>query len=430
MLDIVFGFMMCWILLWNMSVTSASTQFSSGVKRSKTMSVIHVYFKWLNFVWCQQFGLMSFSFRLGDTLRQTLVFLRFSLNICTTTRLSCRHIVLLKKKNVSHLKSRHSMTSTFSLTSRSPSQARLRRRLCRPLCVREDEEVPVVCCRGGACQSKHLHHDRAALRLGSSVEQRTGGPGSQNYFFKNGDSVLFSNLWQAVNQAHEEVEGKEGSSRVPVILRRKRAAAKDKNTCQLFIQTDHLFQKYYGSREAVLAQVGVHLHDMGILTRVWRLSFAKVKAHQCSRRLSWQISSHVKAIHSIYQATDFMGIRNIGFMVKRVRVSWISHKRFHCGLVFLPLTYSFFPPVHLHFTDQYHRWCRRQKQPLPLCQHRSGEIFGAEFRTKPWRLLPGLCVHGQGLWWRGAGLGLGRCSFRLVHNRTLLIFIVGLIVTV
>lgn len=91
-----FFFIMCWILLWNMSVTSASTQFSSGVKRSKTMSVIHVYFKWLNFVWCQQFGLMSFSFRLGDTLRQTLVFLQFSLNICASTRLSSHHIVLLK----------------------------------------------------------------------------------------------------------------------------------------------------------------------------------------------------------------------------------------------------------------------------------------------------------------------------------------------
>lgn len=41
----------------------------------------------------------------------------------------------------------------------------------------------------------------------------------------------------------------------PVILRRKRAAAKEKNTCQLFIQTDHFFYKYYGTREAVIAQV-------------------------------------------------------------------------------------------------------------------------------------------------------------------------------
>ncbi|XP_062417754.1 disintegrin and metalloproteinase domain-containing protein 10 isoform X2 [Pungitius pungitius] len=73
----------------------------------------------------------------------------------------------------------------------------------------------------------------------------------------------------------------------PVILRRKRAAAKEKNTCQLFIQTDHLFFKYYGTREAVIAQ----------------------------------ISSHVKAIDSIYQATDFLGIRNISFMVKRIRIN-------------------------------------------------------------------------------------------------------------
>lgn len=48
------------------------------------------------------------------------------------------------------------------------------------------------------------------------------------------------------------------SANGPVILRRKRAAAKDKNTCQLFIQTDHLFHKYYGTREAVIAQVGRH----------------------------------------------------------------------------------------------------------------------------------------------------------------------------
>lgn len=41
----------------------------------------------------------------------------------------------------------------------------------------------------------------------------------------------------------------------PVILRRRRAAQPEKNTCQLFIQTDHLFFKYYGTREAVIAQV-------------------------------------------------------------------------------------------------------------------------------------------------------------------------------
>ncbi|XP_038668837.1 disintegrin and metalloproteinase domain-containing protein 10 [Scyliorhinus canicula] len=73
----------------------------------------------------------------------------------------------------------------------------------------------------------------------------------------------------------------------PVILRKRRAAPEEKNTCQLFIQTDHLFFKYYGSREAVLAQ----------------------------------ISSHVKAIDTIYQTTDFQGIRNISFMVKRVRIN-------------------------------------------------------------------------------------------------------------
>ncbi|XP_034045963.1 disintegrin and metalloproteinase domain-containing protein 10 [Thalassophryne amazonica] len=79
----------------------------------------------------------------------------------------------------------------------------------------------------------------------------------------------------------------EESSYGPVILRKKRATGKEKNTCQLFIQTDHLFFRYYGTKEAVIAQ----------------------------------ISSHVKAIDSIYQATDFMGIRNISFMVKRIKIN-------------------------------------------------------------------------------------------------------------
>ncbi|KAM4744814.1 disintegrin and metalloproteinase domain-containing protein 10 [Anableps anableps] len=96
-------------------------------------------------------------------------------------------------------------------------------------------------------------------------------------------------------QASAVEEPSNGVSRVteddgsygPLILRKKRAAGKEKNTCQLYIQTDHLFHKYYGSRDAVLSQ----------------------------------ISSHVKAIDSIYQATDFLGIRNINFMVKRIRIN-------------------------------------------------------------------------------------------------------------
>lgn len=41
----------------------------------------------------------------------------------------------------------------------------------------------------------------------------------------------------------------------PELLRRKRATQAEKNTCQLYIQTDHLFFRYYGTREAVIAQV-------------------------------------------------------------------------------------------------------------------------------------------------------------------------------
>ncbi|KAJ7311314.1 hypothetical protein JRQ81_006930 [Phrynocephalus forsythii] len=82
----------------------------------------------------------------------------------------------------------------------------------------------------------------------------------------------------------------EQSSHGPEVLRKKRAAQAEKNTCQLYIQTDHLFFRYYGTREAVIAQ----------------------------------ISSHVKAIDTIYQSTDFSGIRNISFMVKRIRVRILS----------------------------------------------------------------------------------------------------------
>uniref|UniRef100_A0A6I8N3B4 Disintegrin and metalloproteinase domain-containing protein 10 n=1 Tax=Ornithorhynchus anatinus TaxID=9258 RepID=A0A6I8N3B4_ORNAN len=79
----------------------------------------------------------------------------------------------------------------------------------------------------------------------------------------------------------------------PELLRKKRAASAEKNTCQLYIQTDHLFFKYYGTREAVIAQ----------------------------------ISSHVKAIDTIYQSTDFSGIRNISFMVKRIKINTTSDER-------------------------------------------------------------------------------------------------------
>uniref|UniRef100_A0A674E8V2 Disintegrin and metalloproteinase domain-containing protein 10 n=1 Tax=Salmo trutta TaxID=8032 RepID=A0A674E8V2_SALTR len=102
-------------------------------------------------------------------------------------------------------------------------------------------------------------------------------------------------LWllslQEPSSVVEEEERSHGHG--PVILRKKRAAQIEKNTCQLFIQTDHLFFKYYGTREAVIAQ----------------------------------ISSHVKAIDSIYQGTDFLGIRNISFMVKRIRINTTSDER-------------------------------------------------------------------------------------------------------
>ncbi|CAJ1049197.1 disintegrin and metalloproteinase domain-containing protein 10 [Xyrichtys novacula] len=85
----------------------------------------------------------------------------------------------------------------------------------------------------------------------------------------------------------------ESSQRDPVVLRKKRAAAKEKNICQLFIQTDHTFLQQFVTKEAVLAQ----------------------------------ISGYVKATNSIYQATDFMGIRDISFMVKRIKINTTSDEK-------------------------------------------------------------------------------------------------------
>ncbi|KAG7281004.1 hypothetical protein CRUP_016636 [Coryphaenoides rupestris] len=56
-------------------------------------------------------------------------------------------------------------------------------------------------------------------------------------------------------QASAVEEPTEDDSVDPMLLRRKRMAQAEKNTCQLFIQTDHLFYKYYKTREAVIAQI-------------------------------------------------------------------------------------------------------------------------------------------------------------------------------
>ncbi|CAB1322607.1 unnamed protein product [Coregonus sp. 'balchen'] len=53
---------------------------------------------------------------------------------------------------------------------------------------------------------------------------------------------------------HSELHSEEASSD-PVLLRKRRMTQIEKNTCQLFIQTDHLFFKYYKTREAVIAQI-------------------------------------------------------------------------------------------------------------------------------------------------------------------------------
>lgn len=100
-----------------------------------------------------------------------------------------------------------------------------------------------------------------------------------------------------------------------VLLRKKRMTQIEKNTCQLFIQTDHLFYKYYKTREAVIAQVR---HTSTAVGRQTQSTFESLTTIVCPA----QISNHVKAIDAIYQGTDFMGIRNISFMVKRIRVRY------------------------------------------------------------------------------------------------------------
>lgn len=69
--------------------------------------------------------------------------------------------------------------------------------------------------------------------------------------------VLFNCLFAALHprlRSHQELHTEAGSND-PVLLRKRRMAQVEKNTCQLFIQTDHLFYKYYKTREAVIAQV-------------------------------------------------------------------------------------------------------------------------------------------------------------------------------
>lgn len=66
--------------------------------------------------------------------------------------------------------------------------------------------------------------------------------------------VLFNCVFPALpllSHSHQEVHTDLDTQ----LLRKKRMAQAEKNTCQLFIQTDHLFFKYYKSREAVIAQV-------------------------------------------------------------------------------------------------------------------------------------------------------------------------------
>lgn len=74
-------------------------------------------------------------------------------------------------------------------------------------------------------------------------------------------------------------------------------------------------------------------------------------------------------------------------------------------------------PPHLNSSspscaDKHHQRREGPVQSVPLSQHRSGEVPGAELRAEPRRLLPGLRFHRQRLWRRRAGFGLGRRPLR------------------
>lgn len=67
--------------------------------------------------------------------------------------------------------------------------------------------------------------------------------------------VLFNvHVFLHMQRRSQELHADEAPN-TPVLLRKKRMTQPEKNTCQLFIQTDHLFYKYYKTREAVIAQV-------------------------------------------------------------------------------------------------------------------------------------------------------------------------------
>ena len=91
-----------------------------------------------------------------------------------------------------------------------------------------------------------------------------------------------------------------------LLTRNRRAVSDpDKTTCLLFIQTDWILYREYsdsgdGARDIIVSK----------------------------------IADHVRAINKIYHSTNFEGIKNIGFLVKRIRVSSRRRRRF---LIFLLL---------------------------------------------------------------------------------------------
>ncbi|TNN00182.1 hypothetical protein fugu_011428 [Takifugu bimaculatus] len=134
------------------------------------------------------------------------------------------------------------------------------------------------------------------------------------------DSSVFERMKKyqesGVAEKPEELHTDEGSDK-PVLLRKRRMTQPEKNTCQLFIQTDHLFYKYYKTRGG--RHRSAFIIDASSLLVLCGMNRMHVSP--------FQISSHVKAIDAIYQGTQFKDIRNISFMVKRIRINTTSDER-------------------------------------------------------------------------------------------------------
>lgn len=71
--------------------------------------------------------------------------------------------------------------------------------------------------------------------------------------------------------------------------------------------------------------------------------------------------------------------------------------------------------------DQHHLRWKRPEQSIPLCQHWSGEVPGAQLGAEPRWLLLGLCFHRPRFWWWSVGIGLGGSPLRYFSKKQIIL---------